>query len=126
MGYFVNKKLIEILMLVRVMCFNLLSIPINVFVKEKEKELATQNSKIDVTITADKDTLESGDKVDFKLAYKANSGHGSVKPGDKIIFKTPKWLKDFKITFPPEYFKDVVVKGNEVVATFYKICNRIQ
>ena len=78
------------------------------------------NSNIEVNITSDKKTVESGNQITFNIEYKVVGGHGSIKEGDVLEFKLPNEFSNIKPKYPPEHFKDVEVQGNTVKAIFSK------
>ena len=113
--YKLEKKIISILTSL-LMVINVL---INThFAYAEEVKTDNQEDTIEVSITCDKKEVEPGEKLDFKLEYKAKYGPGSIKPGDTIEFEMPSWLERFSFKFPPEHFKSVQMEGNKVVATF--------
>ncbi|MGG7097451.1 SpaA isopeptide-forming pilin-related protein [Clostridium sardiniense] len=78
------------------------------------------NSNIEVKITSDKKTVESGNQITFNLEYKVVGGQGSIKEGDVLEFKLPDEFSNIKPKYPPEHFKDVEVHGTTVRAIFSK------
>ncbi|OPF50545.1 SpaA isopeptide-forming pilin-related protein [Clostridium baratii] len=78
------------------------------------------NSNIEVNITSDKKTVESGNQITFNIEYKVVGGQGSIKEGDVLEFKLPNEFSNIKPKYPPEHFKDVEVHGNTVKAIFSK------
>lgn len=78
------------------------------------------NNNLEISITSNKDKVESGKQIEFKLEYRVTGGQGSLKEGDVLEFELPKDFTDIKPSYPKEHFKEVTVSGNTVKAVFGK------
>ncbi|WP_194192373.1 SpaA isopeptide-forming pilin-related protein [Clostridium chrysemydis] len=83
---------------------------------------ASNNIKdnLEISITSNKDKVESGRQIEFKLEYRVTGGQGSLKEGDILEFELPDDFTDIKPSYPKEHFKEVTVSGNTVKAVFGK------
>lgn len=76
------------------------------------------NENIKLNFSSNKKKLESGEQIEFNLNYEVLNGPESIKDGDEIKFKLPDIFTNIKPKYPPEHFKNVIVDGTTVTATF--------